>query len=108
MRSDRRDLKVNPVKSKKTSPAAARPRRRAPAADYATFTVVLEDLRAQFAVFGEALQEKASRTELSAVREELRSELASKNDLYAVRDELRAEMHEMRDEVRTALLDLSR
>jgi hypothetical protein len=73
---------------------------------------VLEDIRARFAVFGEALQDRPTRSELSAaldqLRNELRDGLASKSELYAVRDELRAEMHEMRDELRTALLDLSR
>jgi hypothetical protein len=104
---------MKPMKSKKTSRAAARPRRRTPAADYAAFTVVLEDLRAQFAVFGESLQEKASRSELYAVRDELRAEMHEmrgelRAEMHEMRGELRAEMHELRDEVRAALLDLSR
>jgi hypothetical protein len=78
---------------------------------------VLEDLRAQFAVFGEALQEKASRTELYEVRDQLRDEFRQelgagihglRGEMHGMRDELRGEMREMRNELRTAILDLSK
>jgi uncharacterized coiled-coil DUF342 family protein len=58
--------------------------------------VLLEDLRGQFKVFGEALQ---------ATREELQVEMRATRDglraeMHEMREGLRAEMHEMRDELR--------
>jgi hypothetical protein len=107
------------VKSKKPIRPAPRPRRRSPdVVDEASFTVVLEDLRAKFDAFGEALWSVRDelRSEMHGIRDELRSEM------HGMRDELRSEMHDMRAELRgemsemrtdisllkTAVLDLSK
>jgi hypothetical protein len=95
------------VKSKKPGRPTPRPRRRSPVVDEASFTVVLEDLHAKFAVFGEAL--KGLREEMYSMRDDLRGEMR------AMRDDLRGEMQELRGELRgdiaflrTAVLDLSK
>jgi hypothetical protein len=95
------------VKSKKPVRPTPRPRRRSPVLDEASFTIVLEDLHAKFAVFGEALQ--GVREEMYAMRDDLRGEMR------AMRDDLRGEMQELRGELRgdiaflrTAVLDLSK
>ena len=60
-------------------------------------------MRAQFAVFGEALQ--GLREEVYGVRDDLRTEMRE------MRDELRGEMGEMRTDIallKTAVRDLSK
>lgn len=124
MRPHQSQLKVIPVRSKKpirpSSRATSRPRRGAPVVDEASFTVVLEDLRAQFRVFGEALQELPTRREMHEALDALRAEL--RGEMMEMRAELRGEMMEMRADLRgeigelrtdmsfvkTAVLDLSK
>jgi hypothetical protein len=116
-------IKVIEVKTKKTitrAGAAPRVRRGTTSVDEASFTVVLEDLRAQFRVFGEALQELPTRRQMYAMGDGLREEMHTirdelRGEMHAIRDELRGEMHAMRDELRgdiaflrTAVLDLSK
>lgn len=74
--------------------------------------MVLEDIRAQFAVFGEALQGMATKSDLCAIRDVLREEIRGeicavrgeisglRGQMHAIRDELRAEIHGLRDELR--------
>jgi hypothetical protein len=106
------------VKSKKPVRPTPRPRRRSPVLDEASFTIVLEDLHAKFAVFGEALQ--GVREEMYAMRDDLRGEMRAMRDdlrgeMRAMHDDLRGEMQELRGELRgdiaflrTAVLDLSK
>lgn len=90
------------MKSKKQS-------RPSPRADARGFAVVLEDLRAKFDVFGEALQ--GLRRETYGMRDDLRSEMHGirdelRSEMRAMRDDLRSEMGEMRDEVRSEMREM--
>jgi hypothetical protein len=98
------------VKSKKPHRRPPSARRRSPAVDEASFTVVLEDLHAKFDAFGEALwivrdDVGRLRTEMHAMRDELRGEMHGirdelRGEMHGIRDELRGEMHGIRDELR--------
>lgn len=90
------------VKSKKPIRSVAPPRRRPSGLDEPRFTVILEDLRAQFRVFGEAIQELPTRREMLQMRDELRDEL--RGELHGLRDELRTDIALLQ----TAVLDLSK
>ena len=100
MRPNQNQLKVIEVKSKKSvrQPQPPRARRGAPVVDEAAFAVILEDIRAQFRAFREALQELPTRREMHEA-------------LDSLRVELRSEMGEMRTDIallKTAVLDLAK
>ena len=93
------------MKSKKLTRVPARPRRGSPVVDEAAFAVILEDIRSQLRVFGEALQELPTRREMHEALDSLRVELRSEMG------ELRSEMGEMRTDIsllKTAVLDLAK